>query len=136
MILVKKGYVIGVTILFLGIVFLPCIPADEDRGSYDISIEYSEKGSYEGYEEIISFISGSGHITMINHKGLLLREVVISTCGIHGGPNLLGVRKSPYGGNEIFFERGLNYVHVPRFRGIIVEPQMIVGFAYGDIGWG
>jgi hypothetical protein len=88
----------------------------------------------DDYAEIITWISGSGHPDIIERFGPFLYEVSITRCGNYGGPNLFGLRSSN-GSVETYHERDIAQVYIPRFRGFMLEPMMIMGIAFGDIEW-
>ena len=130
-----KTLVIEVILIFIGVAISPIITAiDYDTNTSDESTNGIEIDLLDDYDEIVTWIGGSGHIYVNQRLGFLLWDIDINRCGIHGGPNLFGLRHSN-DSIEIYSERDLSHVHVPRFRGFLGEPQIIMGIALGNIEW-
>jgi hypothetical protein len=137
--LYKKGLVLGIIVLFIGISTIPEINAvDGDTDDLiDKSINNFEIKSFDDYEEIITLITGGGHINWIKRKGLFRGEILIETCPWCKGINLIGLRHSN-GSIELFREYNLEfpyggpYLHIPSFIGW-ARGSGIEGIAIGDI---
>ena len=135
----KKGLVLGIILLFVGVGLSSVVIAfDNDTEADDVPIGNSDdhKAS-DDYEEIITLIIGSGSITTEKRLLLFLREVTIRT-GVWGSGDisLFGLRLSN-GHVEIYREWGNSgSVYVPRFRGL-GSPEgywgNLIGIAFGNI---
>ena len=130
-----KILVMVVIFLFIGVALSPVITA-VDNEPIDNS---DEIGASEDYKEIITYIGGSCYDVFLNRKGII-RDVELFS--MSGGTiiDIRGWRRKSSGfGLESFSEINIDYLHAPRFLGIIYShgPSAFAvnGIAFGNIEW-
>ena len=96
----------------------------------DESIDNSEIGILDDYEEIITRISGDAHWDWIKRIGNFRGEIFFYSCGWCSGIDLFGLRRSN-DGVEIYREFNLDSVYVYEYIGFV--NFRITGIAIGNI---
>ena len=134
----RKGLVLGIIVLFIGIAIAPGITAvDNDIEERNETIYNSEIGTSDDYKEIITFVRGEGHEKWIFRRGIFRGSLQIGFCGRCKGVELSGLRRSN-GSIERYYHKvvpGEGGIKIPIFIGIVI-PLSILGIAIGNIEYG
>ena len=128
----KKGIIIGMIILFIGVSVSSAV--DINKNFDDRSIKNTEIKSYEDQKEIISFLSG--FCSMYQSKGLIIRNVTFHCFDVDTNITIKSITSFiPFNYYKII---AYNNVTAPHFRGRIRgigREYMLSGIAFGDITW-
>jgi len=129
----RKGWVIGIIVLFISIGNLSSVSSKDISISDDKILEYNpEIEPLDEYEEIITFIEGWCDLIRVKRRGIFIHfdvELYADTWGLI----IKGIRK-PFN----TFEEDVLKVNIPCFIGIFSnmgQPYRVDGIAFGNIEW-
>ncbi|KYK23745.1 hypothetical protein AYK24_07035 [Thermoplasmatales archaeon SG8-52-4] len=130
--LFKKGLVVWIIILFVGVCFLSCVSSKDISISYNKILEdNNEIKSSDDYREIYTNINGWCWSIEEKRRSIFIHHDV-ELWG-YANLNIKGIR-FPFN----FFDEYVDYVKVPCLLGRIIydrSPLIVNGVAFGNIEW-
>ena len=136
--LFKKGLIVGIIILFIGVSVLSSVSSKDVSVTNDKVVDdNNEIEPLDEYTEIVSFIYGGGYWSecdiLFYFKGWGIWKFTFTS----GDFFIKAVTKNPF---KPFLKVTAHKIEVPQFIGIFMgnpdyETASIVGHAIGDIYW-
>ena len=130
--LFKKGLVVWIIILFVGVCFLSCVSSKDISISYNKILEdNNEIKTSDDYREIYTYINGWCWSIEEKRRSIFIHHDV-ELWG-YANLNIKGIR-FPFN----FFNEYAGYVKVPCLLGRIIydrSPLIVNGVAFGNIEW-
>ena len=127
----KKPLVVGIIVLFIGVSALPIVSSKSVSSPIEMLLEHGvesvdndEIESLDGYDEIISYISGLGYI--LEDSGIWLLFYRRNLHMNQGHFSIISITKNPA---ERIVKREASSVRIPHFFGILYH----VGGHYGEV---
>ena len=136
----KKGLVVGIIILFIGMSVVSSVSSRSISSPFEMLLEHGAESEvndkpFEDYKEVITFIDGVGDRDYY-HVGLNLGFLKFNlTLGL-GQFEIYAFTRNPF---KLFYQATAKSIHMKIFFGIDVGnpawTYIIYGFAFGDITW-
>ena len=139
--ILRKGLVVGIIILFIGVGVLSSVSSKDVSVSKDIiKKDNNETPLWDDYDERFAIIVGSGDFTYYERRQMwghiIPIGIVINISFYHGTFNILAFTKNPskpiykVEANKLIIKRFIGYFHI-----IDYYYGAIMGYAFGDIYW-
>ena len=138
--ILRKGLVVGIIILFVGVGVLSSVSSKDVSVSKDIIKEdNTETPLWDDYDERFAVIRGTGSFTDYErwYGGFIGPWGIVINLSFYSGTfNILAFTKNP---SKPIYKVEANKLTIKRFVGIFIIGDYfygsIVGYAFGDIYW-